>query len=55
VSFEELRAMADSAPAEVVETHVNMTVAAEGTVRRSVLIADDLIIEGICACRPGQS
>lgn len=52
VSFEELRAMADSAPAEVVETHVNMTVAAEGTVRRSVLIADDLIIEGIVLVDP---
>ena len=52
VSFAQLRDMADAAPSEVVDMHMNRTFAAPGTVRHSMKITEDLFIEGYVLTEP---
>ena len=52
VSFSQLRAMADAAPSQEVDMHVNKTFAAPGTIRHSTQITEDLFIEGYVLTEP---
>ena len=52
VSFTQLRAMADVAPSQEVDMHVNKTFAAPGTIRHSIEITEDLFIEGYVLTEP---
>ena len=52
VSFTQLRAMADAAPSQEVDMHVNKTFAAPGTIRHSIEITEDLFIEGYVLTEP---
>ena len=52
VTFTQLRAMADGAPSQEVDMHINKTFAAPGTIRHSLEITEDLFIEGYVLTEP---